>query len=102
MSNEVQFYPMNHSDFWARPRYLETGYTFRNGGGEGDMVFTLLEDFNKDECNNVRVLCHSLRTGYTHEETWDDTQYLEGSFRNGEYFHYLKECDWLTDYYKKD
>ena len=30
---------MDHPDFWSRPQYLKTGYTFRNGGGEGDIVF---------------------------------------------------------------
>lgn len=43
----------------------------------------------------------NIRTGFTHTETWDDTQYLEASFCNGEYFQYNKKCDWLTEYYKK-
>ena len=99
MSN-IKFFPMDHQDFWSRPQYLKTGYTFRNGGGKGDIVFTLLEDFDEEKCNDVKVLCHNIRTGFTHTETWDDTQYLEASFRNGEYFHYNKKCDWLTEYYK--
>lgn len=46
--NNIKFFPMDHPDFWSRPQYLKTGYTFRNG----------------------------------------------------EYFHYNKKCDWLTEYYK--
>lgn len=50
MSN-IKFFPMDYPDFWSRPQYLKTGYTFRNGGGEGDIVFTLLEDFDEEKCN---------------------------------------------------
>ncbi|WQJ52038.1 MAG: hypothetical protein [Hatfieldvirus porci] len=100
MSN-IKFFPMDHPDFWSRPQYLKSGYTFRNGGGEGDMVFTLLEDYNheKDIKGNIKVLCHSLSTNYTHIETWDDCQYLKSSFDSGEYFPYWKYCDWLKEHY---
>lgn len=53
MSN-IKFFPMDHPNFWSRPQYLKTGYTFRNGGGEGDIVFTLLEDFDEEKCNDVK------------------------------------------------
>lgn len=102
MKSNISFYPMDYSDFWSRPEYLKVGYTFRNGGGEGDIVFTLLDDFDEEKYNSVRVLCHNIRTGFTYTETWNDTQYLKGAFDNGEYFHYNKKCDWLTEYYKKD
>lgn len=97
----VKFNPMKTKNFCDRPEFLKTGYTFRNGGGEGDFVFTLLEDFEpkKNIHNNIRVLCHCLSTGYTHEETWDDCEYLEDSFENHEYFPYWENCEWLKKYY---
>ena len=44
---------MKSKNFLDRPEFLKTGYTFRNGG-EGDFVFTLLEDFEpiKQESND--------------------------------------------------
>ena len=42
---QVKFNPMKSKDFLDRPEFLKTCYTFSNGGGEGDFVFTLLEDF---------------------------------------------------------
>lgn len=98
---QVKFNPMKSKNFWDRPEFLKTGYTFRNGGGEGDFVFTLLEDFDpkKNIHSNIRVLCHCLSNGYTHEETWDDCEYLEGSFKNHEYFPYWQDCEWLKEYY---
>ena len=46
---QVKFNPMKSKNFWDRPEFLKTCYTFRNGGGEGDFVFTLLEDFEPIE-----------------------------------------------------
>ena len=46
---QVKFNPMKSKDFLDRPEFLKTGYTFRNGGGDGDFVFTLLEDFEPIE-----------------------------------------------------
>ena len=46
---QVKFNPMKSKDFLDRPEFLKTCYTFRNGGGEGDFVFTLLEDFEPIE-----------------------------------------------------
>lgn len=40
---------MKSKNFLDRPEFLKTGYTFRNGGGEGDFVFTLLEDIVSTE-----------------------------------------------------
>ena len=97
---QVKFNPMKSKNFWDRPEFLKTGYTFRNGGGEGDFVFTLLEDFDpKNIHGNIKVLCHCLFNGYTHEETWDDCEYLETSFKNHEYFPYWQDCEWLKEYY---
>ena len=97
---QVKFNPMKSKNFWDRPEFLKTGYTFRNGGGEGDFVFTLLEDFDPKNIHaNIRVLCHCLSNGYTHEETWDDCEYLDGSFKNHEYFPYWQDCEWLKEYY---
>ena len=31
---QVKFNPMKSKNFWDRPEFLKTGYTFRNGGGE--------------------------------------------------------------------
>lgn len=99
---DVKFNRMNSTDFDERPEFLKTGYTFRNEGGKGDMVFTLLDDYEpkKDRHGNIRVLCHCLSNGYTHEETWDDCEYLESSFQNREYFPYWETCEWLKEYYK--
>lgn len=97
---QVKFNPMKSKNFWDRPEFLKTGYTFRNGSGEGDFVFTLLEDFDPKNIHcNIRVLCHCLSNSYTHEETWDDCEYLEGSFKNHEYFPYWQDCEWLKEYY---
>ena len=51
---QVRFNPMKSKNFLVRPEFFKTGYTFRNGGGEGDFVFTLLEDFEpiKQESND--------------------------------------------------
>lgn len=46
---QVRFNPMKSKNFLDRPEFLKTGYTFRNGGDEGDFVFTLLEDFEPIE-----------------------------------------------------
>ena len=40
---------MKSKNFLVRPEFFKTGYTFRNGGSEGDFVFTLLEDFEPIE-----------------------------------------------------
>lgn len=60
---EIKFNRMCDKDFWSRPQLGDAGYTFRNGGGEGDFVFTLLESFDADDCKwkKIKVICHNMK-----------------------------------------
>lgn len=100
---EIKFNRMSDEDFWSRPQLGDAGYTFRNGGGEGDFVFTLLESFDIDDYKGkkIKVICHNLKNNGTWKEIWDDCQYLQGSFKNREYHPYWDDCSWLADYYNK-
>ena len=35
---EIKFNKMSDKDFWSRPQLGDAGYTFRNGGGEGEYL----------------------------------------------------------------
>ena len=60
---EIKFNRMSDEDFWSRPQLRDAGFTFRNEGGEGDFVFTLLESFDVDDCKGkeIKVVCHNLK-----------------------------------------
>lgn len=100
---EIKFNRMSDKDFWSRPQLGDAGYTFRNEGGEGDFVFTLLESFDADDCKGkkIKVICHNLKNNDTWEEIWNDCQYLQASFKNREYHPYWNDCSWLEEYYNK-
>ena len=49
----------------------------------------------------IKVICHNLKNNDTWEEIWNDCQYLQGSFKNGEYHPYWDDCSWLAEYYNK-
>lgn len=100
---EIKFNKMSDEDFWSRPQLGDASYTFRNEGGEGDFVFTLLESFDIDDYKGkkIKVICHNLKNNGTWEEIWDDCQNLQGSFKNREYHPYWDDCSWLADYYNK-